>query len=134
MLDLQHPYAPPAALLGERQSQSVPLAGAWLGKSSMSQLLQYHPEALHELIDAAGYYAERSSVVGDAFTELVDEALALIVERPLLAPAWPGRPDVRRRVLARYPYAILYTVEPEQIFVVAIEHAKRRPGYWLTRL
>lgn len=96
--------------------------------------LEFHPDALRELVAAADFYAARSVVVGDAFAALIADALALIAETPRLAPAWPGYPEVRRRVLARYPYAIVYLVAPAQLVVVAIEHAKRRPGYWLSRL
>jgi hypothetical protein len=57
-----------------------------------------------------------------------------ITELPYAAPAWPGRPNVRRRVVAKFPYAIVYVVEPAAIRILAIEHAKRRPGRWLHQL
>jgi plasmid stabilization system protein ParE len=95
---------------------------------------RFHPEALAELVDAAGYYGARSTLVGEAFVEAIDEALARIAEMPRAAPTWPGRPEVRRRVLARFSYAIVYAIEPEAIFVIAIEHTSRRPGYWIDRL
>jgi plasmid stabilization system protein ParE len=47
---------------------------------------------------------------------------------------WPGRENLHRRVLNKVPYAIVYAVARGAIFVVAVEHTKRRPGYWLARL
>ena len=65
---------------------------------------------------------------------MIDETIAWITEMPRAAPAWPGRPNVRRRVVSKFPYAIVYVVEPAAICIIAIEHAKRRPGSWLHRL
>jgi plasmid stabilization system protein ParE len=94
----------------------------------------FHPEADAELIDAASYYGERSLVVGIEFLQMIDAAIARITEMPRAAPTWPGRPNVRRRVVAKFPYAIIYVVEPAAVRIIAIEHAKRRPGSWTHRL
>jgi plasmid stabilization system protein ParE len=94
----------------------------------------FHPEADTELIEAASYYGERSLVVGIEFLQVIDKAIAWISEMPRAAPAWPGRPNVRRRVVPKFPFAIVYVVEHAEIRIIAIEHAKRRPGSWLHRL
>jgi hypothetical protein len=31
------------------------------------------------------------------------------------------------------PYAVIYVDEPSAIYVITVEHAKRRPGRWLRR-
>jgi hypothetical protein len=37
--------------------------------------------------------------------------------------------------LARgFPYVVVYLDEPERVWIVAVMHAKRRPGYWRERL
>jgi hypothetical protein len=33
-------------------------------------------------------------------------------------------------VLDRFPYVIFFAQERDHVLVVAIAHAKRRPGYW----
>jgi toxin ParE1/3/4 len=97
--------------------------------------VRFDDEADAELLDAGQYYAERSPKAAAGFASEVEAALEQIQQMPWSAPAWPGRPDLRRRVLARYPYAIVYmVVEPAEILVVAVEHVKRRPGYWLGRV
>lgn len=93
-----------------------------------------HVEAEPELLEAVRYYAERSRTAAAQFLDIVDDALLQIAEWPSSAPAWPGLADVRRRVLQTYPYAIVYAIEPEEILILAFEHVKRRPGYWLRRV
>jgi hypothetical protein len=34
----------------------------------------------------------------------------------------------------RFPYAVLYRPDPDEIVVVAVMHQRRRPGYWLGRM
>jgi toxin ParE1/3/4 len=36
--------------------------------------------------------------------------------------------------LPRFPYAVVFLVRVEELRVLAIAHAKRRPGYWLSRV
>jgi toxin ParE1/3/4 len=96
--------------------------------------VRFHDEALVELHDAALYYDDRSSLVSASFLDALDEAKALIAAMPGAAPACQGQPTVRRRVLTRYPFALVYIVEPAEIVIIAVEHLKRRPGYWLGRL
>ena len=95
---------------------------------------RFHDEAEMESDEANEYYSEQSLEVGFAFVAALEEAVTLCEEWPLAAPIWPGRPDVRRRVLVDFPYSIIYAPEPSGIFVVAVAHAKRRPGYWVGRL
>jgi plasmid stabilization system protein ParE len=40
---------------------------------------------------------------------------------------------VRRRLVTRFPYALLYTVKQEEIRILAVMNVKRRPFYWLGR-
>jgi plasmid stabilization system protein ParE len=89
--------------------------------------VRFHPDALLELKDGAAFYGER-------FVAQVGDALSLIAELPRTWPLWPGRPDLHRRVLTKVPYAIVYTVGRGSVFIIAVEHTKRRPEYWLTRL
>jgi plasmid stabilization system protein ParE len=96
--------------------------------------LRFHPKALAEYEAAAVWYAERSSVAALSFTALVDAAIDGVCDLPDAWPFWPGRSDVRSRVVQRVPYSIIYLVQDDAIIVVAVAHDKRRPGYWLRRL
>ncbi len=41
--------------------------------------------------------------------------------------------DVRKSLVRRFPYGILYTEEQEGIFVVAVMNLHREPGQWKKR-
>jgi plasmid stabilization system protein ParE len=42
-------------------------------------------------------------------------------------------PGIRRMLLQRFPYGLLYAVEPERILVLTVMHLRRCPGYWRGR-
>ncbi|MDE2389240.1 MAG: type II toxin-antitoxin system RelE/ParE family toxin [Betaproteobacteria bacterium] len=51
---------------------------------------------------------------------------------------WPlaaqiERGDIRRMMLSRFPYKLLYSVEMERIYIIALAHLHRAPDYWTTR-
>jgi toxin ParE1/3/4 len=39
----------------------------------------------------------------------------------------------RRCLVHRFPYGIIYAVEDDTIYVAAIMHLRRQPGYWERR-
>jgi len=93
--------------------------------------LEFHAEALAELQSAAEYYESRQAGLGVRFLDVVGEALERITRDPI---AWaPADDDVRRCLTRVFPFAILYTIEPEFILILAIAHLAREPGYWASR-
>ncbi|MDA1107849.1 MAG: type II toxin-antitoxin system RelE/ParE family toxin [Proteobacteria bacterium] len=94
--------------------------------------LEFHPQALAEFEQAALYYEEHQPGLGFRFYASVEAALQSIVEAPV---QWPIlNQDIRRCLTRIFPYAVLYTVEPEYVLVVAVMHCHRKPGYWLARI
>lgn len=95
----------------------------------------YHPKARLELIEAAEYYRAISPQLSRTFMQAYDQALAEILEFPEIAPLVPLTDfEVRRRNLGRFPYYIVYILEPDALYIYAIAHSKRDPMYWLERL
>jgi hypothetical protein len=48
-----------------------------------------------------------------------------------------GRPfgrRIRRIIVPRFPYALLYRATSDRILIVAVMHLHRRPGYWRSRV
>ena len=73
----------------------------------------------------------RSTQAADGFYEELFRAVDVVRERPgLFAPYLHG---TRRVVLDRYPFLVIYRELPRKIQIVAVAHAKRRPGYWAKR-
>lgn len=94
--------------------------------------LEFHPQALAEFDEAARYYEERQSGLGVRFYASVETTLRNIVATPM---QWPVlAQDVRRCLTRVFPYAVLYTVEPEYVLVVAVMHCHQKPGYWRARV
>ena len=95
------------------------------------------PEAVDELNEAATWYEERSEGLG---TELLDEVEKVLQRIGALPESFPRLLDVpedleiRRALLPRFPYALVFTPTGVEIQVIAVAHLKRRPGYWLNRV
>jgi plasmid stabilization system protein ParE len=93
--------------------------------------LEFHPQALAEFQEAVRYYEGRQSELGLRFYASVETSLKQIVEAPT---RWPILElDVRRCLTRVFPYAVLYTLEPEYVLVVAVMHCHQKPGYWRVR-
>ena len=99
--------------------------------------VELHPEARAELRSAAVWYDEQRLGLGDEFVAEVTETLARIAEASHSYALWPNVKDatgpIRRALVQRFPYAIAFEVHSDQIRVLALAHAKRRPLYWLAR-
>ena len=92
----------------------------------------FHPEALTEFQDAARRYRLKQEGLGLRFVASVEDAIDRIVEAPL---RWRILEDDVRRCLTRvFPYAVLYTVEPDFVLIIAVMHCHRDPGYWRERI
>jgi plasmid stabilization system protein ParE len=89
------------------------------------------PEAEQEARDAFVWYQERNPAAAAQFENEIAHAMDRIVEFPLAAPEIES--GVRRLLLRRFPYALLYAVEPGRILVLSVMHLRRKPGYWHNR-
>lgn len=91
----------------------------------------FHPAAREELLAAIAYYNSIEPELGMAFLEEIEAAIALAGNFPDL---WMELGDgVRRCLVRRFPYAVLYARESDRLYILAIMHTKRKPGYWLDR-
>ena len=93
---------------------------------------EFHPAALEEYDKAVLWYAEREFKLAIRFIESVEDAIRRVLEAPA---RWPMIDDDIRRCLTHvFPYAVLYTFEPDFILIVAVMHCSRKPGYWKRRI
>lgn len=91
----------------------------------------FHPEALAELRAAVEFYEGERRGLGRELALEVRAVLDRLAE-------WPGSgvtedPEVRRALLARFPFTIVYRLVGDAIEVVAVMHQRQRPGYWRRR-
>ena len=93
---------------------------------------QFHKEALEEYREAAQWYDRREPQLALRFVDEVEGAIRRVLDGPT---TWRViEEDVRRCLTHVFPYAILYTIEPEFILIVAVMQCGREPGYWKERL
>lgn len=92
---------------------------------------QFHPEALIEFEAAADFYREREKGLELRFLESVYSTILNACEAPERWRIFDG--EIRRVLVRTFPYAILYSNEDEFIYIVAVMHCSREPGYWRYR-
>ncbi len=91
----------------------------------------FHPEALSEYTEAVEHYTQQRIEVGQAFIDAVENAIYRVRESPT---RWRMiDEDVRRCLTRKFPYGILYTIEPDYILILTVMHCSREPGYWKKR-
>lgn len=91
----------------------------------------FHRLAARELNDAVQYYDLESPGLGAAFLNEVDRCVQTILRYPEAGPVILG--DVRRRLVRRFPYGILYSIKHDGVRILAVMNLKRRPAYWVDR-
>lgn len=93
--------------------------------------VQILPDAEAEIAAAFLWYFERSPQAAVAFR---DEALSFIDDLTESAAKWREDDDgTRRRLLRHFPYTIFFEIERKTVFVLAVAHNRRAPGYWFGR-
>ena len=97
----------------------------------MNRSISFHTMAEQELNDAASYYNASRPGLGQTFLDEVERAVAQILEYPEAAPL--VNRTVRKKLVRRFPYSVMYSVRAEGIRVLAIAHQQRRPFYWRGR-
>jgi plasmid stabilization system protein ParE len=97
----------------------------------MSRTLAIHEVAEVEINEAADFYDLEGPGLGLAFIDEIQRALQRIVEFPDAAPLIRG--PVRKRIVSKFPYSLIYSVGANQIRILAVAHHKRRPFYWRGR-
>lgn len=88
--------------------------------------------ALIELSEACQFYEQEFSGLGERFEQEVKRAIKRMIQYP---QAWQKeRGDIRKCLLHKFPYKILYSLESDHLLILAIAHLHRKPDYWVDRL
>lgn len=97
----------------------------------MTDLVVLH-EAEVELWEAVAYYEEKAHGLGIDFATEVERSMHAVAEYPELRAL---REDgTRRYLIHRFPYLIVYAYQDNRVWIIAVAHCKRQPGYWRDRL
>ncbi len=99
--------------------------------------VRYHPAAREELKAAIQYGEVERTGRGALLETAVSHVLRRLRRLSGSAPRWPrlvGAFEVRKAVVKRQPYLVVYAILPEQIVILAIAHTSKQPGYWRERV
>lgn len=99
--------------------------------------IRFGAEAAAELTEAACWYDARVAGLGLRLLAEVEHLLEAVASRP---GAFPRLLDtapelgLRRALVPRFPFGLVFLQAGEEIRVVAVAHARREPRYWLYRV
>jgi plasmid stabilization system protein ParE len=94
--------------------------------------LEYHPESQAESREAIDWYWSRSPLASLDFADELKAALDRLRNAPQACP--PYLHGTRHIVLSQFPFSVVFRERLHDIQIIAVAHAKRRPGYWAKRL
>ncbi len=84
------------------------------------------------MIEAAIFYEGQAHGLGTEFLDDVQCAIDRLRDNPRLGQIVVN--ELRCGLLSRFPFSLIYAVEPEAILIVAVAHQRRRPYYWRERI
>lgn len=94
--------------------------------------VEFHPEAQNEFASAARFYEDQRHGLGRDFTLTIQRTYERLLETPAAGAPFGRR--LRRVLVPKFPYGLLYRVEADRVYIIAVMHLHRRPGYWRSRL
>ncbi len=93
--------------------------------------VEFHPDADAEFAAQLDYYERAEAGLGVRFYHEVMASLEWIAQNPHV----PRQRKNHRRVnLKVFPVYIAYAIEGERVWILAVGHGSKRPGYWRGRL
>lgn len=93
---------------------------------------EFHPEAEFEVIEAAAHYESEVPGLGDRFGDEIERVIELLIENPKLGAPMEG--GIRHFVMRNFPFSVIYAEVGDILYVLAVAHGSRKPGYWSQRV
>jgi plasmid stabilization system protein ParE len=93
--------------------------------------VQFLTLASEEVAEAHRYYDLQQAGLGRQFVTEVRHATRRIAQFPLAFPFQRG--EIRKCLLHRFPYKLLYAIRSDSILIIALAHQHREPEYWVDR-
>lgn len=84
-----------------------------------------------EMTEASAFYEAATSGLGAEFLDEVQSVVNILRQHPELGRTIDQ--EFRQALLHRFPFSLIYSLEPDAILIIAIAHQRRRPGYWMDR-
>jgi hypothetical protein len=94
--------------------------------------VHWHEAAEDELLNEIGYLERQAPGLGRRFFAEISRVESLIAEFPQAAAE--TRLGIRKRLLRKFRFSLLYSIEKRGVLILALAHHSRRPGYWVGRM
>lgn len=94
--------------------------------------VEFLEAAQAELDETFNWYEAQQTGLGMQFLTEFDAAIRRLSGYPKSYALLTS--DVRRCLIKRFPYGVLYGIDADTIVIVAVAHLHRKPNYWLERL
>jgi len=91
----------------------------------------WHPLARRELFESSDFYDQQAPGLGEVFLTRVEKSIEQIQRFPESGSRTAG--EIRQSLVRGFPYSVIYRLDQESIFLLAIAHHKRQPRYWAGR-
>jgi plasmid stabilization system protein ParE len=93
----------------------------------------FAPQARAEYVEVQSWYLEHGGLpAAERFNAEFARVSGTLAESPKLWAEY--EPGIRRALFRRFPYALHYMLQSDHVYVLALTHQRRRPGYWRNRI
>lgn len=101
----------------------------------MKRPIRIGESAAAELAEAVRWYEARRPGLGGDFQDAIGAAFDRIRQQPDTGSPLRGPSTValRRLLVPRFSFQVIYCARDEEIAIVAVAHTSRRPNYWRRR-
>ncbi len=94
--------------------------------------LLFHPDVAHEIKSSFYWYQQQAEGLGIDFLNELEVSYQAIKEMP---NTWPNfQNGFKRFLLSKFPYSVIYQINEQIIYIVAVMNNSRKPGYWQERV
>lgn len=94
--------------------------------------VRYHEAAESELQKATIYFETKREGLGQRFLEEIRRGGLHLASFPESAPEIG--PGIRKYVIRKFRFSLIYSVEDDGLLVLAVAHNRRHPEYWVARI
>jgi plasmid stabilization system protein ParE len=98
----------------------------------MSLPLAFHPDVQNEVNDAHEWYERQRPGLGADFLRALDEVFLRLSATPQVHAMIYQ--NVRRALPRRFPYGVYYRMLAGRVEVIAVQHSRRDPSSWQSRI
>lgn len=94
--------------------------------------VKFHEAAALEAAQAIAWF-EIEAGLGRPLREEIEAAVERIRKNPLTYSV-VYRSNIRRALTRRFPYSLIFSVEDQYVFIIAVFHSSRDPMIWEGRV